>query len=368
MPEGESRRAAPAPEPPDPPPLSAWDVLLDEDAAPLDAELLAAYTEGRLGEAERRQVRARISQSPRAMDLLDGLKHDLWSSESSSAEATDESDSETADETRNNPGDQAAVPSVSRPAAVAYRRTRAPQRWLLAASVLLAAGMSFWAVHSWRTIGRQRDELARLAQTADERGRQLALAHKERLAVLSTVDRLPLVGTTSPALVRLALADSASRSIDEPPPEARLQQVREAHGAALQAAALLRLSAADSLLEHAALELLAGRLDEARHLAQQAQQVAGPTPQTLNLRAAVLLAQAMQQLPDEASRTLDAAAALLLQAVEQQPDFALAWFNLALLREVQRDLTAARAAWQQYLRHEPDAALRDLVRAQRGLE
>ncbi|REJ71483.1 MAG: hypothetical protein DWQ29_23475 [Planctomycetota bacterium] len=336
--------------------MTIWDQLIAEDDEEIDPGVLAAYAEGRLDDDHRAQLRGQISRSPCAMELLDGIRSDLGETGRRNA---------------------AAVPFAT----VTDAQSRAPSRWKTALSPLLAAAAILMAVGvSFQNSQRQSAEIADLRGTVhelrsdlDERTDELLSVELEHAYTLSSESR-PLMHTThNRALVRMALADHASRGAEDLSPE--LKELRERQIATLVAGAVSRYGQvpdetnARAMLDLAAIYLAANELDEAQnYLGRARSAVPDETPELLNLEGAFLIAQADQQTGEEAERSLADAEDHLRRAAELAPGFAPAWFNLALLYESREDLTSAAQAWESYVNAEDDPELRELVRSARGIE
>lgn len=357
--------------PPDPPQRAArsaeiWDALLAEDEAEVDVALIAAYAEGRLDERQRQSVKALLARSPRAMQLLSSVREDLQLGSPTTV--------------------RLGRGATGAPAA-GWRRAAAPL--LAAAGLLLAVGTAhhFSRIagerqralaalearldEQQRTIGSLESALATLETQQADRARALAAQQRDRLYALA-VERPPfLTSAGAPGLAKLALSyrTEASRSAQDPPAEVRAAREAEAQRALSQANddfSGLPDSPAN-LLDRAALHLAAGRFDDAERLIAQAEADTGESAASLNLRAAVAMTRAMDAVPAVADRLRGEARRLLERAIELDPGFPLAWFNLALLEEDLGNQQAAQSLWREYLARETDEALKALVRATRDV-
>lgn len=331
-----------------------WDSLVAEDESPIDEDLLSAFAEGRLSDPERRRIRAGIAASPRAIELLDGLCEQI-----------------------------ALAPEgrVSRPVPAPVDRkpgttrlARALPAAVAAALLLCVVGLGAWStrMHSQLAeltadrdqLEQQRNGLAQerdaAARELEERQSRLVATAKEELLALGGGQPVFMTPTMSPGHVELALApDTASRGTDELTPEE--QEQRAARIASVLSPIERMFSASgsgpdpDDVLDWADVLIAAGRWREARDLMDSAD--LPETAESLNLRAGVALSEAdelMNEVADDVpARILDrreSARSLLSEAVELDPDFDPAWFNLYRVHLDLNDRASATAARETYTR------------------
>lgn len=336
--------------------MSIWDQLIADDPVDIDPDLLAAYAEGRLEDTQRNQLREQISRSPRAMELLDGIRSDLLPVGRERPASV--------------PFATAAMPADSAPSS---RRTTLS--WIAAAAaILLTAGLGFQHSNRQSTqIAELRTQLDDAHTQLDQQAHALVSADQEHAYRLAGRTRPLLHAVRSPALVHLALADEATRGILDESSEA--SQFRDRQLTRLLADLVSRQAdtadppGPDALLDRAAVHLAANQLTQAEEFITRAEQLQdGDTAESLNLRAAILINRAAQQSGTASEQSYEKARTTLTRALDLSPDFAPAWFNLALLYEDLNDLPAAKDAWRSYIEHEPDPELRDAVRRARGFE
>jgi hypothetical protein len=342
-----------------PRPASIWDALLAEDQTEIDCEKLAAYAEGRLDPQEREEMRKTVARSSVAMELLDGLH-------------------ETQEEARDRQAsDDARSPAVSVWQNLLQRRAPA---LAMAASLLLAVGLSWLAWQRTRTAHNLRTQVASLDRTLQARHRDLALARKEQVALLSA--RRPLMaGEMSPGLVQLALAETVSlRGIPELTDAERREredQLQRTLTALRDAVQLAPATGIARFVEEQATELAAGRADQVLRRVDDAMDEYGERPELLNLRA-IALVQQSEDLPLTSAETLLVDAERLLEQLTQaNSEYRPGWFNLAIVRETlariadgaerQRKEREALQAWQEYLQRETRPEFRESVRASRNV-
>jgi hypothetical protein len=127
---------------------------------------------------------------------------------------------------------------------------------------------------------------------------------------------------------------------------------------------------APALLDLAAIQIAAGRVADADATIRQAQDLEGRSAASLNLSAARLMTIAYSATDSTTQNQLwNDAARLLDEAIKLDPNFALAYFNRALLEEDRNngDLATSLQWWQQYVNVEQDAAMRAVVQQFRGV-
>ncbi|MBL8848057.1 MAG: hypothetical protein JNG89_00145 [Planctomycetaceae bacterium] len=331
-----------------------WDALLDDDQPDLDLDLLAAYAEGALEAPERQRAKSLIERSPRAMELLHGLHADL------------------------RPATPAALPATS-PARQVARPNRAlsVMSWLVAVALLIAFGTTYRQLQVQRQVVVDRDfekgayeqQIAALTTQLASEGAAVAAVRRERLYVLSSARRPYMTSRGEPGIARLALAhrETASRGFGESSPET--QAARDAEiTAVLQQGGVKQPDNVPAQLDRAAQFLAAGDFANARALIAQMESDSGESAATLNLSAAINLAEAYERATPSEARVLQSAARDQLQrAMQLDPLDPRPWFNLALLEEDVGNDSDADIAWSRYLELETDEALKNVVRTSRGL-
>jgi hypothetical protein len=320
--------------------MNIWDTLTADDHSGLDVNLLAAYAEGRLGDSDRARVRRLIDRSPRAMEILDAIRAQF-------------------PEVAEQPGPQ------PRPFARQEDRTDARAAWrravqplLTAAALLLAVGVTFVA------LTRQGDDVP-LAQNPDR-------LRPETIYTLASSQAPAFALRPTPALAFMAFANreitSRGGPEDVPPTEAQARASEIASRTDPQSGG--PAPTASALLDLAAVQIAAGRLNEAEATLRQAEALEGRSAVLLNLSAARLMTIAysesnsstQNQLWNDATRLLD-------EAIKLDAKFALAYFNRALLEEDRNngDTRTSLEWWQQYVNVEQDAAMRAVVQQFRGV-
>lgn len=324
---------------------SIWNALLAADDTDVDVELLAAFAEGRLSNAEREAVRAQIARSPMAMEIVDSL-YDYVT-------ATDEQAPEVAEP------EEVQVSATRAPAVAADEHPRRLAIFAAAASLLLAVGTSYLAYEQWQTRATTQARLASVSQ-------DLISAYKAKLHGKSNATPV-LVGamTGDDLLAMLEHERTRGPGTTEPEGQAEVRQLLNAGVANVEAAFP---EAMDRLVEEGALYLASGNAAEAEKRADEGLKNFGRKPELLNLKAAALLAKAKGQKEAEAEKTLREAESLLSDILDSSPAFAPAWFNLAVWCGAVGDGRREHEAWQKYLEHEPDPARCEAIRRYLGLE
>jgi tetratricopeptide (TPR) repeat protein len=335
------------------PRASIWDVLIAEDETELDVEALAAYAEGRLNTQRREQIRRMIARSPKAMEMLDAL-HAVGREEYTGTEPA----------ATVRPTEQTVVPRAAWGRSLVMTLT-------LAASILLAVSTTYLAWLRSKTVNSLQGQVAALDDQLSRQRHDSLLARKEQLVLLAGQTPM-MTGEMTPALVQLALADGpVSRSPDELSEAEKEQRDAQLHRLLVEADQLLTQTSEETArrgVQAASLELAAGREDAALNRIDELIARSGETPELLNVRAAILAQQASRMRLEEARRALEESESILSQIGQQDPDFAPAWFNLALVRERLGKSKEAQSAWQEYVKHETSPEFRQLAREFREVE
>lgn len=341
---------------------SVWDALVLEDDTPVDPDLLCAYAEGRLSEQERQQIRAQITRSPRAMELLDGLHEQLAQSQPEPV------------------GRSASLSIEALPSRPQF--TRALLSVAAAAMLVCMVGFGIWSGRSAGDLADVRERSADLQRDLNETRSDLnealraeselanhvtgyrdvmtlvAASTKERLYTLDGSRRPYMTSITSPQLVAMALADDQGiRGLDDLSLEERQQRNTQIAAILSPAESLFMPFATgdnpDSIFDWVDILVAAGEWEQARNLLNSTE--LADTPASLNLRAGILLSEAADltnEAGEEVERRIEdlqqRAKEFLNRSVTLDANFDPAWFNLYQLNLTMQDYDGARAALDEY--------------------
>lgn len=337
--------------------LREWERQVFDDDGNFDLQLIAAYADGNVTDAERREVERVLARSPAALDLLVTLRQQ---SVGPDRKAADESTVAEKVEGSSRP----AKDSVS----TELRAARSSRRRLsgyAVASLIIAAVATGWAVNVSHRANKLSQEVAALDQRLQIQGQTLTLSQREQLLLTSSTDSPHFfAGPASLRLLEAALNDDGSQGRGHDTPEVRGMRQDALASARRSLSEWQKLNQSEDrpqlLVSQASLEIVAGALDAARTTISRLARVTGDdAPMVRNLRAGRLLALAETQSLSEGNRTRKNARAELEKLTKDHPRFADGWLNLALLlqRTVGKHDPAARSAWEGYLKAErvPDA-------------
>lgn len=286
-----------------------WQDMSARDQDHPDAELLAAYGEGNLPEAEQAACEEHLSRCPACLEIV----RQVWTNAQASA---------------------LAAPTRLR------LRWRLLPGFLLAASVLVAVLGLSWGLRESRHAQQRAQELAQLEARLADAQIQLAAVHKENFLTLApSALRSYWSGTTTARTLQLPLA----RGTGPITPEARAQLAEAKRGLApLVNDPRFR---GQALLELAALDIAARQLVEADARLRQVGELSGDSPELSNLRAVWYLAKGDK----ESSRKAEE---ILRRLTQEHPDYLPGWYNFALLLQQGFRDDESRQAWHDYLERE----------------
>lgn len=331
--------------------LSEWEQQILDDDEDFDLQLIAAYADGNVSDAERREVEKILARSPAALDLVVTLRQQL------TAKSQGETDNETESGERPVESTSPASTPLSAPGSTPGRANRRVPGIVAAAGLIVAVGLFGWALNESRRANQLGQQVASLDQRLIAQAQALTLSHREQLLLTdSTTSPFFFAGRASRRLLEEALADDGSRGRGNEIPE--VQAVRRNALASVRRSLSewqklnQREERPEFLISQASLEIVAGALDAADStIARLSLAVGDNAPIVRNLRAGRLLALAETQTLREGNQTRDAARSELEQLTKDHPKFADGWLNLALLlqRTVGKNDPATRAAWVGYL-------------------
>jgi hypothetical protein len=304
-----------------------WRRLAAQDQHEPALELLAAYAEGRLPQADEPRVAREIADSPVALEILAALLAD----EGNNRRLPSLEDAAT------------TIPLARRETTAEHPRRKSQLAvWAMAASVLIAA-FGLISAHNMK------NQVAML-------NTELVNSRRVRVAALSANEASPyLMGSTSSELTQLAIADFANTlaggSRGGEPTEAQLAEINRAQERLVEAASHIDQSTIAGQLDYAAALASAGKNEEAAKVLDRIESSAKTSPATQsqweNLRAG-LYALAAAEAPASQSRELwDKAESLFRSAAERGLNDA--WLNLALALAQQDKRTDSLTAARKYL-------------------
>ena len=231
----------------------------------------------------------------------------------------------------------------------------------VAAAVMLIATVALWVI--WGNKDTKAITLLKKDLTHSQM--QLAMVYKEEFLRESTLKKDLADSKMQLAMVYKEefLAESASPvrsywSMNTSPQTLDLTQVRGSEKPSARAEAIaaravrilgklaeLSEEARPALLEQVSLETALGQFDNAKKRLDAAESLLGATPDVRNLRAVLCLAQGGENATKQAEK-------MLREIIHDYPDYAPAWYNLALLLEYSYQDVESRKCWKEFLRIE----------------
>ena len=346
-----------------------WDEQVNNDQDDIDLELLAAYAEGRLSENEQNVVEELVANSPAALETLLFFHRALNVEQGTPTNKEFSIGNHEATNIEKFPAGTARPATLAentRPRRGSNRRSNV-MNVMTVAALMLAAGASFWAYRTSRNAQRVDSNNQSLLAQLDAQTFDLALARKEQVyAAAGGSFRSFPAGAISPRLVQLAMLDRGPVARGGVPAEGE-QELQQSTVTAAEAA-IREVSPSrpgsnnrwQTGIERAAIEMAGGNLEKALTLIDDAEQAYGTeSPEVLNLRALYLLAQA-----DNGEDTIEQAVDQFTDLTERHPQFALGWFNYALLVTRIQGQEASQPLWDAYLKAETSTELRNAVQLQ----
>lgn len=347
-----------------------WQILADDED--FDLELIGAFAEGNVTDAERREAERIIAASPAALDLLVTLREQSdevyqQTEENHQVQAAGRpmqavgSDSRSTTIETYPSGERPTSPPGDAATTAAQTTSRSISRMpsmVAAASVVIAVGAIGWSLSLFNRANQLGQEIAALDQRMLSQAETLTLSQREQLLLTSSTPSPHFfAGPESRRLFESALADDGSRGRGNEIPEVRTLREDTMAAARRSLAEWQRITqnevGPDLLIARASLEITAGTLDDAdATIDRLAARLGEEAAEVRNLRAGRLLALAETQTLSEGDQTRSAARDQLELLTQDDPEFANGWLNLALLlqRTAGRDNPATRTAWAGYLR------------------
>jgi hypothetical protein len=343
-----------------------WDVQVNNDQENIDLELLAAYAEGQLSGNEQNVVEELVAKSPAALEAL------LFFHRALNVEQGTSTNNEVSTgniDAANIEGFSAGStqPAATTESALTRRGSTRRSNALTAVTLMLAAGASFWAYRTGCDAQQVDSNNQALLAQLDTQALDLALARKEQVyAATGGSFRSFPAGTLSPRMIQQAMLDRGPVARGGTPAEGeralRKAAVADAESAIGEVSPTRSGSNIrwNSDIERAAIEIAGGNLEVASPLIDDVEQEYGPeSPEVMNLRALHLLARA-----DDGEDTVEQAADQFRELTESHPNFALGWFNYALLVTRVQGEELSKPLWESYLKAETSDELRSAVQLQ----